>query len=136
MKVKITNNGLCPRGVWALGVIKMVGIGASRELTLTDAELEEARKIEALTFEEIEGSGGDEKADLLAKLKALGINANANSKPDTLRAKLEEAEAAKAAADVELAERQGVIAALTEKGVEFDEKDSLEELKAKLAAAQ
>ena len=133
MQVKVTNSGLCPRGVWAQGVIKMVGIGASRELTLTDAELEEARKVEALAFEEIEGSGGDEKADLLAKLKALGVNANANSKPETLRAKLEEAEAA---AEKDRKDREEVIAALNAKQVAFNPDESLEDLKAKLDAAE
>lgn len=136
MKVKVTNNGQCPRGIWSMGTIKLVAIGASRDLDLTDTELDEAKKIAALSFEEVEVPEGDEKAELMAKLKALGINANANSKPETLRAKLDEAEAAKTAADAEMAEKQGVTAALTEKGVEFDEKDSLEELKAKLTAAQ
>ena len=136
MKVKVTNSGLCPRGVWALGVIKLVGIGASRELILTDSELEEAKKIEILAFEEVEGSGDEEKADLLAKLKALGINANANSKPETLRAKLEEAEAAKASADADAALKLEVIAELKGLNVEVDEAASLADLQAALATAK
>ena len=136
MKVKVTNSGLCPRGVWALGVIKLVGIGASRELILTDSELEEAKKIEILAFEEVEGSGDDEKADLLAKLKALGINANANSKPETLRAKLEEAEAAKTAADAEAALKLEVIAELKGLNVDVDEAASLADLQDALATAK
>lgn len=85
MKVKVTNSGLCPRGIWALGAIKLIGIGASRELTLTEGDLEQAKKVEALSFEVVEASAADEKADLLAKLKALGIDASSNSKVETLR---------------------------------------------------
>lgn len=136
MKVKVTNNGQCPRGIWSLGAIKMIAVGASRELDLTGPDLEEAKKIGALAFEEVEGSGDDEKADLLAKLKALGINANANSKPETLRAKLEEAEAAKTAADAEAALKLEVIAELKGLNVEVDEAASLVDLQAALATAK
>ena len=101
MKVKVTNSGTCPRGLWSMGAIKMIGIGASRELTLTEDELEQAKKLKVLSFETVEAPSGDEKAELLAKLKALGIDAAGNSKVETLRKKLEEAEAA--------AEKQKVI---------------------------
>lgn len=129
MKVKVTNSGLCPRGIWAMGVIKMVGIGASRELTLAEDELEQAKKIDALSFEVFEDAAVDEKADLLAKLKALGIDAAGNSKPETLRKKLEEAEAAQA-------EKQKVIDELTALNVQFDPEANLEALQAALAAAK
>lgn len=128
MKVKVTNSGTCPRGIWSMGAIKMIGIGASRELTLTEAEIEQAKKIDVLNFEVVEAPAGDERADLFAKLKELGIDAAGNSKTETLQKKLDEALAAK--------ERADVIGQLAAKGVEFGEKDSLEELKAKLAAAQ
>lgn len=128
MKVKVTNSGTCPRGLWSMGAIKMIGIGASRELTLTEAELEQAKKIDVLSFEAVEAPSGDEKAELLAKLKALGIDAAGNSKVETLRKKLEEAEAA--------AEKQKVIDELTALNVEFDKEANLEALQAALAAAK
>lgn len=128
MKVKVTNSGTCPRGLWSMGAIKMIGIGASRELTLTEAELEQAKKIDVLSFEAVEAPSGDEKAELLAKLKALGIDAAGNSKVETLRKKLEEAEAA--------AEKQKVIDELTALNVEFDAEANLEALQAALAAAK
>lgn len=128
MKVKVTNSGLCPRGVWALGAIKLIGIGVSRELSLTEAELDQLKTIDALSFEVVEASASDEKAELLAKLKALGIDAAGNSKVETLRKKLEEAEAA--------AEKQKVIDELTALNVEFDKEANLEALQAALAAAK
>lgn len=128
MKVKVTNSGTCPRGLWSMGAIKLIGIGASRELTLTEDELEQAKKIDVLSFEAVEAPAGDEKAELLAKLKALGIDAAGNSKVETLRKKLEEAEAA--------AEKQKVIDELTALNVEFDKEANLEALQAALAAAK
>jgi len=128
MKVKVTNSGTCPRGLWSMGAIKMIGIGASRELTLTEAELEQAKKIDVLSFEAVEAPSGDEKAELLAKLKALGIDAAGNSKVETLRKKLEEAEAA--------AEKEKVVDELKALNVEFDAEANLEALQAALAAAK
>lgn len=128
MKVKVTNSGTCPRGLWSMGAIKVIGIGASRELTLTEAELEQAKQIDVLSFEAVEAPAGDEKAELLAKLKALGIDAAGNSRVETLRKKLEEAEAA--------AEKQKVIDELTALNVEFDKEANLEALQAALAAAK
>ncbi|VVO93552.1 hypothetical protein PS732_02485 [Pseudomonas fluorescens] len=128
MKVKVTNSGTCPRGLWSMGAIKMIGIGASRELTLTEAELEQAKKIDVLSFEVVEAPSGDEKAELLAKLKALGIDAAGNSKVETLRKKLEEAEAA--------AEKEKVVDELKALNVEFDAEANLEALQAALAAAK
>ncbi|MBA4289472.1 MAG: hypothetical protein C0439_10950 [Pseudomonas sp.] len=128
MKVKVTNSGPCPRGVWALGAIKLIGIGVSRELSLTEAELDQLKTIDVLSFEVVEASASDEKADLLAKLKALGIDAAGNSKVETLRKKLEEAEAA--------AEKQKVMDELAALNVEFDKEANLEALQAALDAAK
>lgn len=128
MKVKVTNSGLCPRGVWALGAIKLIGIGASRELSLTEAELDQIKSIDALSFEVVEAPAGDEKADLIAKLKALGIDAAGNSKVETLQKKLDEALAA--------AEKQKIMDELTALNVEFDKEANLEALQAALAAAK
>lgn len=128
MKVKVTNSGTCPRGLWSMGAIKMIGIGASRELTLTEAEIEQAKKIDVLSFEAVEAPSGDEKAELLAKLKALGIDAAGNSKTETLQKKLDEALSA--------AEKQKVIDELTALNVEFDKDANLEALQAALAAAK
>ncbi|MEE5068643.1 hypothetical protein V2J79_05355 [Pseudomonas alliivorans] len=128
MKVKVINSGLCARGIWALGAIKVIGIGASRELTMTEVELDQVKSIEALTVEVVESASGDEKTELLAKLKALGIDAGKNSGIDTLRKRLAEAEAA--------AEKQKVIDELAELKVEFDKEANLEALQAALAAAK
>ncbi|MBV1814519.1 hypothetical protein KTT58_17380 [Pseudomonas viridiflava] len=128
MKVKVTNSGLCPRGIWAMGAIKLIGIGATRELTLTEDDLDQVKKIEALSVEIVEAPAADEKAELLAKLKALGVNAGANSGLESLRKKLEEAESA--------AEKQKVMDELTELKVEFDKEANLEALQAALAAAK
>lgn len=124
MKVIVTNSGPCPRGIWALGVIKLIGIAASRELTLTEEELVEAKKVDALSFEVVEGSPADEKGELIAKLKALGIEVGGNAKVETLQKRLAEAQA-KAKADA--------IAKLKEKGVEVGDDVTLEELQAELA---
>ncbi|SDT97708.1 hypothetical protein [Pseudomonas yamanorum] len=128
MKVKVTNSGLCPRAVWAMGAIKLIGIGASRELILAEAELDQIKSIDALSFEVLEAPAGDEKADLIAKLKALGIDAAGNSKVETLQKKLDEA--------LSTAEKQKVMDELTALNVEFDKEASLEALQAALAAAK
>lgn len=128
MKVKVTNSGLCPRGVWALGAIKLIGIGVSRELSLTEAELDQIKSTDGLSYEVVEAPAGDEKADLISKLKALGIDAAGNSKVETLQKKLDEALAA--------AEKQKVIDELTALNVEFDKEANLEALQAALAAAK
>lgn len=74
------------------------------------------------------GDDGDKQA-LLDQLKALGIDAAANSKVETLRKKLDEAQKA-------AQERQAVTDELTALGVEFDQSENLEDLKAKLAEAK
>ena len=128
MKVKVTNSGTCPRGVWALGSIKLIGIGASRELSLTETELDQIKSTDGLSYEVVEAPAGDEKADLISKLKALGIDAAGNSKVETLQKKLDEALAA--------AEKQKVMDELTALNVEFDKEANLEALQAALAAAK
>lgn len=125
--MKVTNNSKALQGVYsATGVIYLLP-GETKEVELTSAGHKGASR---LSFLKVEGKapaeGNDERDDLFAQLKALGIDAAGNSKTETLQKKLDEALAAK--------ERAGVISQLTEKGVEFDEKDSLEDLKAKLTA--
>lgn len=71
------------------------------------------------------------KEELLARLKALGIDAAGNSKVETLRKKLEDAEAA-----AEQAKKQEVIDELTTLNVQFDKEANLEALQAVLAAAK
>ncbi|WNW10122.1 hypothetical protein RRX38_02820 [Pseudomonas sp. DTU_2021_1001937_2_SI_NGA_ILE_001] len=82
------------------------------------------------------GQGPDEalrKQALLEQLKALGINANGNSKADTLQAKLDEALADKAKAEQE---RQDLEQALNAKTIAFEPSQTNDELRALLAAAE
>lgn len=134
--MKVTNSGTAPRGVYLGGTIKMVLPGASRDLALKGDDLVQARKIPTLSFEETVKPEADEKAALFAKLKDLGVDAAGNSKLETLRKKLEEAELVKAAADAEAAQKQEVIDQLTTMGVDFDVAASLVELQAVLASAK
>lgn len=69
-----------------------------------------------------------QKRDLRGKLDLLGIQMHPNTGLEKLRKALAEAEAAKSRTDV--------IEALKAKDVEFDETASLDELKAKLEAAE
>ncbi|MFP5424705.1 MAG: hypothetical protein ACLGJA_02495 [Gammaproteobacteria bacterium] len=69
-------------------------------------------------------SGGEDKDELLAKLKALGIDAGKNSGIESLQKRLTEAEA-KA--------KEEAIAKLTEKGIVVGDDVTLEELQAELA---
>ncbi len=69
------------------------------------------------------------KEQVLARLKELGISAAGNSKVETLRAKLAEAEAAHA-------DKQKVMDELSALNVEFDKEASLEDLQAALATAK
>jgi len=127
--MKVTNNSKALQGVHtAMGVV-FIAPGETKDVELTP---EGHKGVSRLSFLSVEGKApagdSDERAELFAKLKDLGIDAAGNSKTETLQKKLDEALAAKEHADV--------IAQLTAKGVEFGEKDSLEDLKAKLAAAQ
>ncbi|WP_371360113.1 hypothetical protein [Pseudomonas sp. KT_2_4] len=72
------------------------------------------------------------KDEVLARLKELGITAAGNSKVETLRTKLVQAEADHAAQE----EKQKVIDELTALNVEFDKEASLEALLAALATAK
>ncbi|MBI6621196.1 hypothetical protein YA0783_23135 [Pseudomonas corrugata] len=126
--MKVTNNSKALQGVHtALGVV-YIQPGETKDVELTPEGHKGASRLSFLSVEgKAPASDGDERTELFAKLKELGIDAAGNSKTETLQKKLDEALAAK--------ERADVIVQLTEKGVEFDEKDSLEDLKAKLAAA-
>lgn len=75
--------------------------------------------------ESLKASGGDvDKDELIAKLKALGIDAGKNSGIESLQKRLAEAEA-KA--------KEEAIAKLAEKGIQVGDDVTLEELQAELA---
>lgn len=135
--MKVTNNSKALQGVHTTNGVVFVAPGESLEVEITEAGHKLASRLEFLKLSgDAPEAVGDDKADLLAKLKALGINANANSKPETLRAKLEEAEAAKAAADAEAQAKAVLLAELKGLGFDADEKASLEDLQAALAKAK
>jgi soluble P-type ATPase len=135
--MKVTNNSKALQGVHTANGVVYVKPGESKELELTADGRQLASRHSFLKVSgDVPEASGDEKADLMAKLKALGINASANSKPETLRAKLEEAEAAKAAAEAEEAAKADLIAELKGLNAEVDEKASLEDLQAALAKAK
>ncbi|MDR6949859.1 hypothetical protein J2Y39_004484 [Pseudomonas sp. 2957] len=127
--MKVTNNSKALQGVHTTAGVVYVLPGETQDLDLTPEGHKGASR---LVFMSVDGkaptAGGDEKAELLAKLKALGIDAAGNSKVETLRKKLEEAEAA--------AEKQKVIDELKALNVEFDAEANLEALQAALAAAK
>ncbi|WP_353187473.1 hypothetical protein [Pseudomonas sp.] len=127
--MKVTNNSKALQGVHTTAGVVYVLPGETQDLDLTPEGHKGASR---LAFMSVDGKAptadGDEKAELLAKLKALGIDAAGNSKVETLRKKLEEAEAA--------AEKQKVIDELTALNVEFDKEANLEALQAALAAAK
>jgi hypothetical protein len=127
--MKVTNNSKAPQGVHSASGVVYVMPGQALEVDLTEDGHKGASRLKFLSIEgDAPEAKGDEKADLLAKLKALGIDASGNSKPETLRKKLEEAEAA--------AEKQKVMDDLTALNVEFDKEANLEALQAALAAAK
>ncbi|PUA41430.1 hypothetical protein C5U62_31840 [Pseudomonas protegens] len=78
-------------------------------------------------LEDDAGDAAEERQALLAQLKALGVNAGSNSKPETLKAKLAEAL---------VAAKDDAIAKLKEKGIEVGDDVTLEELQAELAKQQ
>lgn len=125
--MKVTNNSKALQGVHTPDGVVYLLPGETKDVDLTASGHKGASR---LSFLKVEGKApaesNDERDGLFAQLKALGIDANANSKTDTLQKKLDEALVAK--------ERAEVIAQLTEKGVEFADSESTEELKAKLAA--
>ena len=67
------------------------------------------------------------KEELMAKLKALGIEVGANAKPETLQKRL---------AEVEAKAKTDAIAKLKEKGIDVGDDVTLEELQAELAKHQ
>ena len=127
--MKVTNNSKALQGVHTTAGVVYVLPGETQDLDLTPEGHKGASR---LAFMSVDGKAptadGDEKAELLAKLKALGIDAAGNSKVETLRKKLEEAEAA--------AEKQKVVDELKALNVEFDAEANLEALQAALAAAK
>ncbi|EIU4422852.1 hypothetical protein L4Q18_003154 [Pseudomonas aeruginosa] len=89
------------------------------------------------------GEGGDEQGgeeayrqQLFAELKALGVNAGANSKTETLVSKLAEVKAKVAPPADEAAEKQVLIDQLAALGVPSGPDASLEELQKALADKQ
>lgn len=62
--MKVTNNGTAPRGLYVNGVIKLIAPGATRDLELEGVELEQAQKVETLSFDEpVKAAKGKPKAD-------------------------------------------------------------------------
>lgn len=127
--MKVTNNSKALQGVHTTDGVVYILPGETKEVDLTSEGHKGASR---LTFLSVEGKApagdGDERTDLFAKLKALGIDAAGNSKTETLQKKLDEALAA--------AEKQKVIEELTALNVEFDKEANLEALQAALAAAK
>ena len=123
--MKVTNNSKAPQGVHTATGVVFVGPGESREVDLT----EQGHKLASrLDFLKVSGTApkadeGDKEA-LLAKLKALGIEAGKNSSLKTLQERLVEAES-KA--------KEEAIAKLAEKGIQVGDDVTLEELQAELA---
>ncbi|MFF3704699.1 hypothetical protein [Pseudomonas qingdaonensis] len=126
--MKVTNNSKAPQGVHTATGVVFVGPGESREVDLTEQGHKLASRLDFLKV-----SGAAPKADdgdkeaLLAKLKALGVEAGKNSSLKTLQERLVEAEA-KA--------KEDAIAKLKEKGIEVGDDVTLEELRAELAKHQ
>lgn len=123
--MKVTNNSKAPQGVHTATGVVFVGPGEAREVDLTEQGHKLASRLDFLKV-----SGAAPKADdgdkeaLLAKLKALGVEAGKNSSLKTLQERLAEAEA-KA--------KEEAIAKLKEKGIEVGDDVTLEELQAELA---
>jgi hypothetical protein len=127
--MKVTNNSKALQGVHTTAGVVYVLPGETQDLDLTPEGHKGASRLDFMSVEgKAPAADGDEKVELLAKLKALGIDAAGNSKVETLRKKLEEAEAA--------AEKQKVIDELKALNVEFDAEANLEALQAALAAAK
>jgi len=129
--MEITNGSKAPQGVHSVSGVVYVMPGETKSVELTAEGFKGASRLQFLT---IEGDAPDDKAvdkqELLAKLKALGVDANGNSKAETLQKKLDETLAAQAEA------KQVVIAELKALGVEFDEAAPLADLQSALAAAK
>ena len=127
--MKVTNNSKALQGVHATNGVVYILPGETKEVDLTSEGHKGASRLAFLSVEGKAPAGdGDERTELFAKLKALGIDAAGNSKTETLQKKLDEALAA--------AEKQKVMDELTTLNVEFDKEASLEDLQAALAAAK
>ncbi|MEX5557994.1 hypothetical protein Q1J45_10495 [Pseudomonas rhodesiae] len=127
--MKVTNNSKALQGVHTTDGVVYILPGETKELDLTSEGHKGASRLSFLGVEGKAPAGdGDERAEIFAKLKALGNDAAANSKTETLQKKLGEALAA--------AEKQKVIDELTALNVEFDKEANLEALQAALAAAK
>lgn len=127
--MKVTNNSKALQGVHTTDGVVYVLPGETKEVDLTPEGHKGASRLAFLSVEGKAHAGdGDERTELFAKLKALGIDAAGNSKTETLQKKLDEALAA--------AEKQKVIDELTALNVEFDKEASLEGLQAALATAK
>lgn len=131
--MKVTNNSKAPQGLrTATGVIFLLP-GQTRDVELSEDGHKQASR---LGFLKVSGAApkaaepeGDKEA-LIAKLKALGVEAGKNSSVKTLQEKLAEAEA-KAQAQAQA--KEDIIAKLTEKGIAVGDDVTLEELQAELA---
>ena len=127
--MKVTNNSKALQGVHTTDGVVYVLPGETKEVDLTPEGHKGASRLAFLSVEGKAPAGdGDERTELFAKLKALGIDAAGNSKTETLQKKLDEALAA--------AEKQKVVDELTALNVEFSKEASLEDLQAALAAAK
>ena len=129
--MKVTNNSKALQGVHTTAGVVYVLPGETQDLDLTPEGHKGASRLAFMSVDgKVPAADGEEKAELLAKLKALGIDAAGNSRVETLRKKLEDAEAAAAA------EKQKVMDELKVLNVEFDAEANLEALQAALAAAK
>ncbi|RJX83489.1 hypothetical protein [Pseudomonas sp. LS-2] len=128
--MKVTNNSKALQGVHSATGVVFLQPGESKDVDLTEAGHKLASRLDFLKFSGAapkSAEGESDKEALLAKLKALGIEAGKNSSIDTLQKRLAEAQDK---AKVEL------IAQLKEKGVEVGDDVTLEELQAELAKHQ
>ncbi|KWV69671.1 hypothetical protein [Pseudomonas fluorescens] len=127
--MKVTNNSKALQGVHTTDGVVYILPGKTKEVDLTSEGHKGASRLAFLSVEGKAPAGdGDERTELFAKLKALGIDAAGNSKTETLQKKLDEALAA--------AEKQKVVDELTAMNVEFDKEANLEALQAALDAAK
>ena len=127
--MKVTNNSKALQGVHTTDGVVYILPGKTKEVDLTPEGHKGASRLAFLSVEGKAPAGdGDERTELFAKLKALGIDAAGNSKTETLQKKLDEALAS--------AEKQKVMDELTALNVEFDKEANLEALQAALAAVK
>lgn len=127
--MKVTNNSKALQGVHTTAGVVYILPGETKEVDLTSEGHKGASRLAFLSVDGKAPAGdGDERTELFAKLKALGIDAAGNSKTETLQRKLEEALVA--------AEKHKVMEELTALNVEFDKEANLEALQAALAASK